>query len=72
MHKIYECYSFTHELCRADIPAAASVSEHGCSWVDGLSLQLLHLLQQRLPYGAPRAAKQNQRGTSMKEAFSLL
>lgn len=46
-------------LCRVNLPAAAGVSEHRCSRVHGLGLQLLHLLQQRLLHGAPRAAKQN-------------
>lgn len=47
--------------CRVNVPAAAGISEHSCSRVDGLSLQLLHLLQQRLPHGAPHAAKRDQR-----------
>lgn len=56
-------------LCSVNLPAAAGVSEHSCSWVDGLGLQLLHLLQQRLPHSAPRAAKQTQRDSPMKEYF---
>lgn len=56
-------------LCRVNLPAAAGISEHSCSWVDCLSLQLLHLLQQRLLHSAPRAAKQNQRDEPMKEGF---
>lgn len=45
-------------LCSVSIPAAAGISKDSCAWVNGPRLQLLHLLEKRLPHRAACAARQ--------------